>query len=108
MPFFVSTLHRFLTLFQRLCVGLLLPRPGEGIVGWGGEERGGGMNRTHIVNTIPPLSMSLANLGNAPDQKVKIPSSLKMRVAHTKLFRYSFRASMDCMLCHGGNSQLDC
>ena len=54
-----------------------------------------------MVNTIPPLSISLASLGKAPDQKVNMPSSLKMRVAHTKLFRYSVRASMDCMLCPG-------
>ena len=62
----------------------------------------GGIRRdkkAHMVNTIPPLSTSRANLGSAPDQNVKIPSSLKMRVAHTKLFLYSFRASMDCMLC---------
>lgn len=51
-----------------------------------------------MVNTMPPLNTSRTSLGKAPDQKVKMPSSLKMRVAHTKLFLYSFRASMDCML----------
>ena len=54
--------------------------------------------KTDMVNTIPPLSTSLASLGRAPDQKVKIPSSLKMRAAQTRLFLYSLRASIDCIL----------
>lgn len=66
------------------------------------------MGKTYMVNTMPPLSISRASLGKAPDQKVRMPSSLKMRVAHTRLFRYSVRASMDCMLCPGKIIQLDC
>lgn len=46
---------------------------------------------------MPPLRINLANLGTAPDQKVNIPSSLNILVAQTKLFLYSFRASMDCI-----------
>jgi len=57
------------------------------------------LGSTHIVNTIPPLKISRANLGTAPDQKVRIPSSLKILAAQTKLFLYSFRASIDCILC---------
>ena len=53
---------------------------------------------THIVNTIPPLRTSRTNLGNAPDQKVRTPSSLKIRAAQTKLFLYSRLASIDCIL----------
>lgn len=41
---------------------------------------------TYMVNTMPPLMMSLARRGTAPDQKVRMPSSLKMRAAQTKLF----------------------
>ena len=51
-----------------------------------------------MVNTIPPLSISRARRGTAPDQKVKIPSCLKIFAAQTKLFLYSFRASIDCIL----------
>lgn len=40
----------------------------------------------NIVNTIPPLRISRARRGTAPDQKVKIPSSLKILAAQTKLF----------------------
>ena len=53
---------------------------------------------THIVNTIPPLSINLARRGTAPDQKVIILSCLKIFAAQTKLFLYSFRASIDCIL----------
>lgn len=53
---------------------------------------------TYIVNTIPPLMINLANRGTAPDQNVRTPSSRKIRAAHTKLFLYSFLASIDCML----------
>lgn len=53
---------------------------------------------THIVKTIPPLSINRANLGTAPDQNVRIPSSLKILAAQTKLFLYSFRACIDCIL----------
>lgn len=52
----------------------------------------------YIVKTIPPLIISLASRGTAPDQNVKIPSSLKIRAAQEKLFLYSFLASIDCML----------
>lgn len=51
-----------------------------------------------MVKTIPPLSISLANLGTAPDQKVKTPSFLNIFAAHAKLFLYSFLASIDCIL----------
>ena len=51
-----------------------------------------------MVNTIPPLSTSRARRGTAPDQNVKIPSCLKIFAAQTKLFLYSFRASIDCIL----------
>lgn len=53
---------------------------------------------TYIVNTIPPLKISLANRGTAPDQKVKTPSFLKILAAQTRLFLYSFLASIDCIL----------
>ena len=53
---------------------------------------------TYIVNTIPPLSISLANRGTAPDQNVKMPSFLKILAAQAKLFLYSFLASIDCIL----------
>lgn len=52
----------------------------------------------YIVNTIPPLSISRAKRGTAPDQNVIIPSSLNILAAQTKLFLYSFGASIDCML----------
>ena len=51
-----------------------------------------------MVKTIPPLIISLASRGTAPDQNVRIPSSLKIRAAQEKLFLYSFLASIDCML----------
>ena len=51
-----------------------------------------------MVNTIPPLSISRARRGTAPDQNVKIPSCLKIFAAQTKLFLYSLRASIDCIL----------
>ena len=51
-----------------------------------------------MVNTMPPLSMSLASRGTAPDQRVKKPSLLTIFVAHSKLCLYSFRASIDCIL----------
>lgn len=51
-----------------------------------------------MVNTIPPLKISLANRGTAPDQNVKTPSSLNIFDAQTKLFLYSFLASIDCIL----------
>ena len=51
-----------------------------------------------MVKTIPPLMISLASRGTAPDQNVRIPSSLKIRAAQEKLFLYSFLASIDCML----------
>lgn len=41
---------------------------------------------TYIVNTIPPLTTKRASLGTAPDQKVKMPSFLKMDAAQAKLF----------------------
>ena len=56
------------------------------------------MPQTHMVKTIPPLSIKRASRGKAPDQKVKIPSSLKIFAAHTKLFLYSLLASIDCIL----------
>lgn len=52
---------------------------------------------THIVKTIPPLRTSLASLGRAPDQNVNMPSSLKIRAAQLKLFRYSLLDSIDCI-----------
>lgn len=52
----------------------------------------------YIVKTIPPLIISLASRGTAPDQKVRSPSSLKIRAAQEKLFLYSFLASIDCIL----------
>ena len=60
---------------------------------------------TYIVNTIPPLMISRANLGSAPDQKVKTPSCLKIRAAQAKLFLYSLRASIDCILCTSAIAQ---
>ena len=51
-----------------------------------------------MVKTMPPLSMSLASRGTAPDQRVKKPSLLTIFVAHSKLCLYSFRASIDCIL----------
>ena len=56
---------------------------------------------TYIVNTMPPLSISLASRGTAPDQNVKMPSFLKILAAQAKLFLYSFLASIDCILFHG-------
>ena len=53
---------------------------------------------TYIVNTIPPLSINLAKRGTAPDQKVKSPSSRNILAAQLKLFLYSLRASIDCIL----------
>lgn len=50
-----------------------------------------------MVKTMPPLSISLASRGTAPDQNVKIPSSLKIRAAQLKLFLYSCDASIDCI-----------
>ena len=50
------------------------------------------------MKTIPPLSINRAKRGTAPDQKVKTPSSLNILAAHTKLFLYSFLASIDCIL----------
>ena len=50
------------------------------------------------MNTIPPLKISLPSRGNAPDQKVRMPSSLKMRAAQFKLLLYSDLASIDCIL----------
>ena len=41
---------------------------------------------TDIVNTIPPLMISLASRGMAPDHSVRTPSSLKILAAQTKLF----------------------
>lgn len=54
-----------------------------------------------MVNTIPPLSTSRASRGTAPDQNVRIPSSLNIREAQTKLFLYSLLASIDCILIQG-------
>lgn len=51
-----------------------------------------------MVKTMPPLSINLANRGTAPDQRVKKPSFFTILVAHSKLFLYSFRASIDCIL----------
>lgn len=56
---------------------------------------------TYIENTIPPLAINLTNLGTAPDQKAKTPSSLNILPAHTKVFLYSVLASMDCILLKG-------
>ena len=53
---------------------------------------------THIVKTIPPLNINRANRGTAPDQNVKMPSSLKILTAQEKLFLYSLLASIDCIL----------
>ena len=52
----------------------------------------------YIVNTIPPLKMSLPKRGKAPDQKVRMPSSLKIRAAQLRLLLYSCLASIDCIL----------
>lgn len=52
----------------------------------------------YMVNTIPPLKIRRAKRGTAPDQKVRTPSSLNIRAAQTKLFLYSARASIDCIL----------
>ena len=54
-----------------------------------------------MVKTIPPLMISRAKRGTAPDQNVRTPSSLKILEAQTKLFLYSFLASMDCILARG-------
>lgn len=51
-----------------------------------------------MVKTMPPLNISLASRGTAPDQSVKKPSFFTILVAHSKLFLYSFRASIDCIL----------
>ena len=51
-----------------------------------------------MVNTIPPLRINRASRGTAPDQNMRIPSSRKILAAQAKLFLYSFRASIDCML----------
>ena len=51
-----------------------------------------------MVKTMPPLNISLASRGTAPDQRVKKPSFFTILVAHSKLFLYSFRASIDCIL----------
>ena len=53
---------------------------------------------TYMVNTIPPLRMRRPSLGTAPDQNVKMPSSLKILAAQAKLFLYKVRASIDCIL----------
>ena len=53
---------------------------------------------TYIVKTIPPLNINLASRGTAPDQNVLTPSFLSILAAHVKLFLYSDRASMDCIL----------
>ena len=52
---------------------------------------------SYMVNTIPPLSVSLTSRGRAPDQKVRTPSSRKILAAQTKLFLYSDRAEIDCI-----------
>lgn len=54
--------------------------------------------KTHIVKTIPPLRISRPSLGSAPDQKVKIPSFLKILATQSRLFLYALRASIDCIL----------
>jgi len=51
-----------------------------------------------MVNTMPPLNIRRASRGTAPDQNVKKPSSLKMREAQLKLFRYRCFDSIDCIL----------
>lgn len=51
----------------------------------------------YMVKTMPPLKISLPSLGTAPDQKVRTPSSLKIRAAQLKLFLYSCFASIDCI-----------
>lgn len=56
------------------------------------------LSTAYIVNTIPPLSISRAKRGTAPDQNVIMPSSLNILAAQTKLFLYSLLASIDCML----------
>ena len=56
--------------------------------------------QSYIVNTMPPLSTNRASRGRAPDQNVRNPSSLNILVAQTKLFLYSFRASIDCILAY--------
>ena len=53
---------------------------------------------TYIVNTMPPLNISRPSRGRAPDQKVNTPSSRNIRAAQAKLLRYSFFASIDCIL----------
>ena len=47
-----------------------------------GQARGS----TYIVNTIPPLNISLASRGTAPDQKVKTPSFLNIFTTQSRLF----------------------
>jgi hypothetical protein len=41
---------------------------------------------SYMVNTIPPLMISLASLGNAPLQNVRTPSCLKIMLAHLNEF----------------------
>lgn len=56
----------------------------------------------YMVNTIPPLNMSLASLGSAPDQNTSTPSFLKIFATQSKLFLYRLLASIDL------HSRLDC
>jgi hypothetical protein len=52
---------------------------------------------THMVNTIPPLSTNLTNLGTAPDQNTLTPSSPNILFTQTHVFPYSLLASILCM-----------
>ncbi len=44
---------------------------------------------SYMVNTIPPLNISLTNLGTAPLQNVNTPSFLQINAAHANVFLYN-------------------
>lgn len=52
---------------------------------------------SYIVNTIPPLSISLTNLGNAPDHSVNTPSFRTSWLPQSQLFLYRCFASILCI-----------
>ena len=52
---------------------------------------------SYIVNTIPPLSINLTNLGNAPDHSVNTPSFRTSWLPQSQLLLYSCFASILCM-----------
>lgn len=52
---------------------------------------------SYIVNTIPPLSINLTNLGNAPDHSVNTPSFRTSWLPQSQLFLYRCFASILCI-----------